>query len=546
MNKHDSLLSVANLSIRFSHDGKAMPRSAVNHVSFYINPGEVFALVGESGSGKSVTALSILRLLPEAALVESGSIQFGEQDQKDIFALSEISMRQIRGRQISMIFQEPMTSLNPVMTVGEQIIEVLTLHFDMRTSLAKHRAIELLDSVGIPEPKKRVAWYPHQLSGGMKQRVMIAMALACEPKLLIADEPTTALDVTIQMQILELIKSLQKERNLSILLITHDLSVVAKMANRVAVMRSGEILEQAAAEDFFKAPKHPYSQQLLNSVLTRREIPSVPQIPPEGGILLEVENLKVYFPVRKGLFRRVVDNVKAVDDISLQIEDAKTLALVGESGSGKTTVANSLVRLLEPTTGKIKFKGEDRLSLTKKQLKQHRRDIQIIFQDPYSSLNPRMRVGEIIEEGMQALGIEKSHIKRQERIDKILKQVELNIDKKSRFPHELSGGERQRVAIARALAVKPKLIICDEPTSALDLSIRSQILDLLRKLQRKEGLTYLLITHDMSVVGNFADRVAVMYQGKIVEQGTVAEIFDNPQQAYTQALLSSVLTIPAQ
>ncbi len=539
MNKHDSLLSVQNMSVRFSRDGKAMPQRAVNNISFHIDYGEVFALVGESGSGKSVTGLSILRLLSETALVESGTIHFGD---KDIFALSEIAMRRIRGRHISMIFQEPMTSLNPVMTVGEQIIEVLKLHFDMRVYRAKQRAIELLDSVGIPEPQQRVAWYPHQLSGGMKQRVMIAMALACEPELLIADEPTTALDVTVQMQILELMKSLQKEKKLSILLITHDLSVVAKMADRVAVMRSGGILEQAAAEAFFKVPKHPYSQQLLNSVLTNCNPPETKQT---QSPLLEIENLKIYFPVRKGFFRRVVDHIKAVDDISLQIEKAKTLAIVGESGSGKTTVAHSIVRLLEPTNGKIKFAGEDRLSMTNKQLKQHRRDIQIIFQDPYSSLNPRMRVGDIIEEGMQALGVGKNRIDRQERIDNLLEQVGLSADKKSRFPHELSGGERQRVAIARAVAVKPKMIICDEPTSALDLSIRSQILDLLRSLQRKEGLTYLLITHDMCVVGNFADRVAVMYQGKIVEQGTVAEIFNNPQQAYTQALLGSVLTIPA-
>jgi peptide/nickel transport system ATP-binding protein len=462
----------------------------------------------------------------------------------DIFAFSEISMRKIRGKRISMIFQEPMTSLNPVMTIGEQIIEVLKLHFpNMRAREAKRRLIELLESVKFPEPEQRTAWYPHQLSGGMKQRVMIAMALACEPALVIADEPTTALDVTVQRQIIDLIKALQKERNLSILLITHDLSVVAKMADRVGVMRDGQILEQATADDFFRTPKHSYSRQLLKSVLTRRnEETGVEQ---SQSPLLELENLKVYFPVRKGLFRRVVDQIKAVDEISLKIERGKTLAIVGESGSGKTTVANSIVRLIEPTEGEIRFDGEDRLSLSKKQLRQrHGKDVQMIFQDPYSSLNPRMRVGEIIEEGMQALDVGKSHKERQAQIDTILDKVGLEPEQfRSRFPHELSGGERQRTAIARALTVKPKLIICDEPTSALDMSIRSQIVDILRMLQRNNGITYLLITHDMSVVGNFADRVAVMYQGKIVEEGTVSDIFDNPQQEYTKELLGSVLTV---
>jgi peptide/nickel transport system ATP-binding protein len=453
-------------------------------------------------------------------------------------------MRKIRGKRISMIFQEPMTSLNPVMTIGEQIIEVLKLHFpNMRAREAKRRLIELLESVKFPEPEQRTAWYPHQLSGGMKQRVMIAMALACEPALVIADEPTTALDVTVQRQIIDLIKALQKERNLSILLITHDLSVVAKMADRVGVMRDGQILEQATADDFFRTPKHSYSRQLLKSVLTRRnEETGVEQ---SQSPLLELENLKVYFPVRKGLFRRVVDQIKAVDEISLKIERGKTLAIVGESGSGKTTVANSIVRLIEPTEGEIRFDGEDRLSLSKKQLRQrHGKDVQMIFQDPYSSLNPRMRVGEIIEEGMQALDVGKSHKERQAQIDTILDKVGLEPEQfRSRFPHELSGGERQRTAIARALTVKPKLIICDEPTSALDMSIRSQIVDILRMLQRNNGITYLLITHDMSVVGNFADRVAVMYQGKIVEEGTVSDIFDNPQQEYTKELLGSVLTV---
>ena len=514
-----NLLNVENLSVRFADE------QVVKNINFHINQGEVFALVGESGSGKSVSALSILRLLPEAAAIDSGNVYFGKQN---IFALSEREMRTIRGLGISMIFQEPMTSLNPVHTIEQQIIEILNLHTDLSAQAAKDRVIELLELVELRP--QLVSQYPHQLSGGMKQRVMIAMALACNPKLLIADEPTTALDVSVQMQILGLLKNLQQQQNLAILLITHDLSVVAKMADRVAVMRNGEILEQATAAEFFKAPKHEYSQTLLNAVLTKRK---QVEAEPNSAALLKVKSLKVYFPIHKGLFRRVVDHIKAVDDISLEIEAGKTLAVVGESGSGKTTVAHAIVKLLKPTDGQIIFDGKDR------------GDIQIIFQDPYASLNPRMRIGDIIEEGMQALKVGKNKIERQQQINELLKKVGLTPEMKARFPHEFSGGQRQRIAIARALAVKPKLIICDEPTSALDVSVRSQILDLLTQLQRDEGLTYLVITHDMSVVGNFADRVAVMYQGKIVEHGTVTEVFDNPKEKYTQTLLSSVLTMPS-
>jgi peptide/nickel transport system ATP-binding protein len=520
-----NLLNVENLSVRFGDE------QVVKNINFHINQGEVFALVGESGSGKSVSALSILRLLPEDAVIESGNVYFAEQN---IFAFSEKHMRNIRGLGISMIFQEPMTSLNPVHTVEQQILEVLKLHTKLSKQAAKNRVIELLELVELRP--QLVSQYPHQLSGGMKQRVMIAMALACNPKLLIADEPTTALDVTVQMQILSLLKNLQEKQNLAILLITHDLSVVAKMADRVAVMRNGEILEQATAAEFFKAPKHKYSQNLLNAVLTKRKHV---ESDPNSAALLEVKNLKVYFPIHKGLFRRVVDNIKAVDDISLEIEAGKTLAIVGESGSGKTTIAHAIVKLLNSTDGKIIFEGKDR----NKELR--RRDIQIIFQDPYASLNPRMRIGDIIEEGMQALKVGNNKIERHQQINELLKKVGLSYEMKARFPHEFSGGQRQRIAIARALAVKPKLIICDEPTSALDVSVRSQILDLLTQLQRDEGLTYLVITHDMSVVGNFADRVAVMYQGKIVEHGTVTEVFDNPKEKYTQTLLSSVLTMPS-
>lgn len=514
-----NLLKVENLSVRFWDE------QVVKNISFHINKGEVFALVGGSGSGKSVSALSILRLLAEDAIIDSGNVYF---DKQNIFSFSERQMRNVRGLGISMIFQEPMTSLNPVHTIEQQIIEVLKLHTKLSAQAAKNRVIELLELVELNP--KLISQYPHQLSGGMKQRVMIAMALACNPKLLIADEPTTALDVTVQMQILSLLKNLQQQQNLAILLITHDLSVVAKMADRVAVMRNGEILEQATAAEFFKAPKHEYSQKLLNGVLTKRKYV---ESEPTSAALLEVKNLKVYFPIHKGLFRRVVDHIKAVDDISLEIEAGKTLAVVGESGSGKTTLAHTIVKLLKSTDGQIIFDGKDR------------GDIQIIFQDPYASLNPRMRIGDIIEEGMQALKVGNNKIERQQQINELLKKVGLTAEMKARFPHEFSGGQRQRIAIARALAVKPKLIICDEPTSALDVSVRSQILDLLTQLQRDEGLTYLVITHDMSVVGNFADRVAVMYQGKIIEHGTVTEVFDNPKEKYTQTLLSSVLTMPS-
>lgn len=611
------LLQVENLQTVFATGGA--PVRAVDGVTIEIQRGQTFALLGESGCGKSMTALSTMRLVPEpAGRITRGVIRL---DGEDLLQLPEVAMRKVRGKRIAMIFQEPMTSLNPVLTIGQQIEESVRQHRGMRGSAARTKVLELLEAVGIPDPAQRYGEYPHQLSGGMMQRVMIAIALAGEPDLLIADEPTTALDVTIQAQVLALMQQLQQDTGMAILLITHDLAVVSEMADRVAVMYAGQIVEEASRAEFFANPRHPYSKKLFESLpnMAKRgqrlavipgHVPSLAteftgcrfvdrceyawgichtQVPAwterkrtaggqTGGVrchlydstktppseqggrvaavksapvaritdkqsLLAVEGLKVHFPIHKGLLRRVVNHVKAVDDISLSIPPGHTLALVGESGCGKTTVGKGVLQLIRPTAGRVDFGGIDLTTLSDRQLRSHRSDIQIIFQDPFSSMNPRMMVADIIEEGMITQGIGSDAQDREARVDQLLEQVGLSLEVKRRYPHEFSGGQRQRICIARALAVEPKLIICDEPTSALDVSVQAQILNLLKDLQDKLGLAYLFITHDLSVVEYLAHEVAVMYLGRIVEQGLVQEVMQHPMHPYTKALLSAVPVI---
>ena len=595
----ESLLEVRNLKTWFGASGN--PVRAVDGVSFDIRHGETLAVVGESGCGKSITALSIMRLIPEpAGKIISGTVRFGEQQ---LLQLPEVSMREVRGSQIAMIFQEPMTSLNPVLTIGDQIGETLTVHLGLTGKARQQRVIKLLDQVGIPDPQRRLKEYPHQLSGGMKQRVMIAIALACEPKLLIADEPTTALDVTIQAQILDLLKQLQRQHNMSILLITHDLGVVAGMADRVAVMYAGQMVEQADRNTFFQRPVHPYRRKLFQSLPSwekRRQslsviqgfVPSLRQqfsgcrfaprcefaidecqntlprwqrLDHGGGIrclryeevleqdtsvvqrqesgraeqetLLQVGNLKVHFPIHKGVFKRTVGYVKAVDDVDLHISTGQTVALVGESGCGKTTIGKGILQLIPPTAGSVIFEGIELTSLGRKTLREKRRDMQIIFQDPFSSMNPRMLVADIVAEGLPA-GMDREQ--RHARVAELLEHVGLRATMKDRYPHEFSGGQRQRIAIARALAVGPKLIVCDEPTSALDVSVQAQILNLLKDLQNELNISYLFVTHNISVVAYLADEVSVMYLGRIVEQGSVDDVLNNPRHPYPRALLSAV------
>ncbi len=612
MSDNDVLLSIRDLKTHFpSSKG---PIRAVDGVSFDVRRGETFALLGESGCGKSMTALSIMQLLPpQAAGNVSGQVLL---DGRDLLSLSELAMQDVRGRRIAMIFQEPMTSLNPVLTVGDQIGEVLERHRGLRGAALRKRVLELLDAVGIPDRARRYGDYPHQLSGGMKQRVMIAIALAGEPELLIADEPTTALDVTIQAQILELLQQLQKDMGMAILLITHDLGVVAGVADHVAVMYAGHIIEQANRAVFFAHPLHPYSRKLFASVPAKAKrgqplavipgsVPSLAQVfhacrfvercdyawqaccdtaprwlevepkhgarchlydpavpqPPRvataapverhaaaekpllGKHLLEVHLLRVHFPIHKGLFKRVAGQVKAVDGVTLGLQRGRTVALVGESGCGKTTVGKALLQLIRPTAGSVLYNRMELTTMSARELRPHRRDLQIIFQDPYSSMNPRMMVGDIIAEGMLAQGIGASAAEREQRVDALLAQVGLAAEAKHRYPHEFSGGQRQRICIARALAVNPKVIVCDEPTSALDVSVQAQILNLLKGLQDELGLAYLFITHNMSVVEYLAHTVAVMYLGRIVEYGTVEDVLKSPKHPYTQALLSAVPTI---
>jgi len=530
------LLKVVNLQTSFGQDEQT--EFAVDDVSFSINRGETFALLGESGSGKSITALSIMRLLPAAARINQGNIFL---DDKDLLALPEFAMRDIRGGRIAMIFQEPQTSLNPVLTVGQQIGETLKRHKNLRGIEQRKRTIELLESVGIPEAERRISEYPHQFSGGMKQRIMIAIALAGEPDLLIADEPTTALDVTIQAQVLDLLRGLQNDTGMAILFITHDLAVASEMADDVAVMRYGKIVEHNSRDSFYANPVHPYSRELFDALPSRSkrdaEVESMQTTTERNDedALLKVRDLKVHFPIKKGLLKKTVGYVRAVDGVSIDLYSGQTFAMVGESGSGKTTFGKGILQLLHASDGSVVFDGEELTQLKGKALRQKRSDIQIVFQDPYSSMNPRMMIADVIAEGMIAQDIGGSKQQRLKRVDELLEQVGLEPSHKNRYQHEFSGGQRQRICIARALAVEPKLIVCDEPTSALDV-----FLELLKDLQKNMGLSYLFITHNISVVEYLAHYVAVMYQGKIVEQGTVDEVLTNPQDPYTQRLLAAV------
>lgn len=604
------LLDVINLKTYFGDINKK-PVRAVDGVSFSINRGETFALLGESGCGKSMTALSIMQLVPSpAGTIVDGSVLFNDDD---LLRKSEVQMRSVRGNRIAMIFQEPMTSLNPVLTVQQQIEEVLLFHRKIKGDPAWNEVIRLLDSVGIPVPEERARDYPHQLSGGMKQRVMIAMALASEPDLLIADEPTTALDVTIQAQVMTLLRDIQKKTGMAILLITHDLGIVSDFVDHVAVMYAGEIVEYSTRSEFFNNPLHPYSVKLFSSLPVKskrnQELDVIKGIvppltteftgcrfyercplaiaacnnqriellnqgtehsvrclkysnstltfsidetksilahykeSPDKNIVYKVTNLKVYFPIHKGIFKKISGQVYAVDGVNLTLYKGKTLALVGESGCGKTTVGKALLHLNEITSGQLELNGDDISSPSNAKLKKLRSNTQIIFQDPFSSMNPRKRVGEIIEEGMLALNPELSGHERTIKIKKLLKQVGLAETAISRYPHEFSGGQRQRICIARALAVNPEILICDEPTSALDVSVQAQMLNLFKELQQDYGLSYLFITHNLSVVEYLADEIAVMYLGRIVEKGSVDDVMNNAKHPYTQALLSAIPNI---
>ncbi|WP_451992915.1 ABC transporter ATP-binding protein [Azospirillum argentinense] len=534
-NGTDDLLQVRNLHVEFRSGGGAM--HAVKGVSFDIAKGETLALVGESGSGKSVTALSILQLLPyPMARHPHGSIRFRGTE---LVGAEEKVLRDVRGDRIAMIFQEPMTSLNPLHSIERQINETLFLHKGLSRAAARKRTLELLRLVGLPSPEKRLNAYPHELSGGQRQRVMIAMALANEPDLLIADEPTTALDVTIQAQILELLKDLQRRFGMALLLITHDLGVVRKMADRVCVMNQGEIVEQAEVADIFARPQHPYTRKLLAA-----EPKGDPLTPPaDAPEVMAADNLKVWFPIKKGLLRRTVDHVRAVDGVSVNVRQGHTVGVVGESGSGKTTLGLALLRL-HASEGAIRFDGKDIQGWQAKKLRGLRREMQVVFQDPYGSLSPRLSVGQIIGEGLTIHGIG-SGAERDAMVAKALEEVGLDPSSRHRYPHEFSGGQRQRIAIARALVLKPKFVVLDEPTSALDMSVQAQIVDLLRDIQARNNLAYLFISHDLRVVRALSSHVIVMKDGKVVEQGPTRRIFEEPREEYTRALLAAALNLEA-
>jgi microcin C transport system ATP-binding protein len=528
------LLSVRDLSVVFRADGRES--LAVDHVSFEIGRGETVALVGESGSGKSVTALSVLKLLPyPAAYHPSGTINF---DGRDLLQLSERDMQRLRGDDITIVFQEPMTSLNPLHTIEKQIGEILLLHRGLTGTAARARTVEVLSQVGIPDPQSRLKSYPHQLSGGQRQRVMIAMALANEPDLLIADEPTTALDVTVQAQIIELLKDIKKRLGMSLLFITHDLGIVRTIADRVCVMKEGKIVEQGDVARVFAAPQHPYTRALLAA--EPKPDPAPPQ--PAAPMLLEATDLKVWFPIRRGVLRRTVGNIKAVDGVSIAIRKGETLGVVGESGSGKTTLGLALLRLIS-SDGPIVFLGNELQGLRFKQMRPFRRDMQIVFQDPYGSLSPRLSVAEIIKEGLQVHHPQMPEHERDQRVMQALNDVGLDPATRFRFPHEFSGGQRQRIAVARAIVLEPTFVVLDEPTSALDMLIQAQMVDLLRELQRRRNLTYLFISHDLRVVAALASRLLVMRQGKVVESGDAAELFKNPKTDYTRALFAAAFNI---
>ncbi|RWC43289.1 ABC transporter ATP-binding protein [Mesorhizobium sp.] len=528
------LLSVRDLSVAFAQEGRQS--TAVDHISFDIAKGETVALVGESGSGKSVSALSVLKLLPyPAASHPSGKILF---QGADLLATDEKALRRVRGNKITMIFQEPMTSLNPLHTIEQQIIEVLALHQGLGDRQARARTLELLNEVGIREPEKRLDAYPHQLSGGQRQRVMIAMALANEPELLIADEPTTALDVTVQAQILELLAELKSRKGMSMLFITHDLGIVRKIADRVCVMTKGKIVETGPTKDIFANPQHTYTRHLLAAEPKGKPPAAIAAAKP----VMTGQDIKVWFPIKKGFFRRTVDNVKAVDGIDVTVRAGQTLGVVGESGSGKTTLGLALARMIS-STGTIRFNGRDINELSFNAMRPLRRELQIVFQDPFGSLSPRMSVSEIIEEGLKIHEPKLSHDERDKRIVDVLGEVGLDPATRNRYPHEFSGGQRQRIAIARAMVLNPRFVMLDEPTSALDMSVQAQVVDLLRSLQAKHDLAYLFISHDLKVIRALANDVIVMRNGRIVEAGPSEQIFERPQTDYTKALISAAFRI---
>ncbi|RXT16593.1 microcin ABC transporter ATP-binding protein [Rhizobium leguminosarum] len=532
----EPLLSVRDLSVAFHQGGETS--LAVDHISFDIAKGEVVALVGESGSGKSVSANSILRLLPyPSASHPSGEVLFKG---KDLLKASERALREVRGNDITMIFQEPMTSLNPLHTIEKQIAEILALHQGLTGQPARERVLELLNQVGIREPEKRLKAYPHELSGGQRQRVMIAMALANRPELLIADEPTTALDVTVQAQILELLRQLKAVHGMSLLFITHDLGIVRKFADRVCVMTKGKIVETGTVEEVFSNPKHEYTRHLLASE-PRGEPPLAD---PSKPLVMEGSDIRVWFPIKAGLMRRVVDHVKAVDGIDLSLRAGQTLGVVGESGSGKTTLGLALTRLIS-SQGRIAFVGKDIAGYSFSEMRPLRNQLQVVFQDPYGSLSPRMSVGDIVAEGLKVHERSLTSEERDQRVCWALEEVGLDPLTRWRYPHEFSGGQRQRIAIARAMVLKPRFVMLDEPTSALDMSVQAQVVDLLRDLQKKHDLAYLFISHDLKVVKALANDVIVMRFGKVVEQGPSAEIFRAPKDDYTKALMAAAFNIEA-
>lgn len=582
--QEDYLLRVKNLQTHFKTEDSVV--KAVDGVTFTLKRGETLGIVGESGSGKSVTALSLMRLVPNPpGKIEGGSIEMNTFNfgYKNILSVSEKEMRAIRGNEISMIFQEPMTSLNPVYTCGNQVMETIMVHQNISKKEAYIKTIELFNKVDLPRPEEIYRSYPHQISGGQKQRVMIAMAMSCHPSVLIADEPTTALDVTVQDKILKLMAQLRDENNMSIIFITHDLGVIAEIADKVMVMYHGKVVEQGDVLEIFNNPKHPYTKGLLacrpRLDIKMKVLPTVSdfmKVDDDGNLvekkstftsvghallmnyttddeikerqtelekqkpLLEIKNLKTYFPITRGLFGKTIDHVKAVDDVSFHVYPGETVGLVGESGCGKTTLGRTILRIIEPTSGDIYF--EDRLinKLSKKELRELRKDIQIIFQDPYSSLNPRLTVGEAITEPMKVNKVLDSDFQRKKRAIELLEKVSLKAEHFERYPHEFSGGQRQRICIARALALNPKFIICDESVSALDVSVQAQVLNLLNSLKEEFNFTYIFISHDLSVVKFMSDRIIVMNKGKIEEAGYAEEIYHNPQKEYTKKLINSI------
>jgi microcin C transport system ATP-binding protein len=534
MSAPEPILSIRDLSIAFGYGAREV--LAVDRVSFDIRKGETMALVGESGSGKSVTALSVMKLLPyPAAHHPSGSITF---QGRELLTMAEQKIREVRGNDIAIIFQEPMTSLNPLHTIEKQIREILSLHQGLNGEAARGRIVELLGQVGIPDPTGRLGSYPHQLSGGQRQRVMIAMALANKPDLLIADEPTTALDVTVQAQILKLLKDTQTQLGMSMLFITHDLGIVRKLADRVCVMQRGKIVEQGEVERVFTAPEHPYTRALLAAEPRPDPAPPCPDAP----VVIETKDLKVWFPIKRGVLRKVVGHIKAVDGLSIELRKGETLGVVGESGSGKTTLGLAILRLIS-SSGPIVFMGNEIENLKFKQMRPFRHAMQIVFQDPYGSLSPRMSVSDIIEEGLWVHHPSLSRTEREQRVVAALNDVGLDPETRFRYPHEFSGGQRQRIAVARALVLEPTFIVLDEPTSALDMLIQSQMVDLLRDLQKRHDLTYMFISHDLRVVAAMASRLLVMRNGKMVEEGAAAELFKAPKTDYTRALFAAAFKL---